>query len=126
MARTAASSDALPVIIRLWLSACREREVELEGRADADLAFDVDAPLVPVDDLAHDGKTQARAARFRREEGREYLIKNIGRNAASRVADIELHPAGLRNPRANRDLAPLRRRHHLDAVADQVADRLLH
>src|SRR5271163_2034787 len=97
--RMFASSSTMRIFSFMFAS-CDGRKEKLEGRAHADLALDVHAPFVAVDHLAHDGQAQAGAARLRREERREDLVEHVRRDAGARVADIDLHPAGLRDARA--------------------------
>ena len=80
--------------------------IELERRADAHGALHIDLPLMVVHHLAHDGQAEAGAARLRRKERRENLIKNILRNTAARVGDIDARPTGLGDRGPDGDDAP--------------------
>src|ERR1700751_686974 len=103
--RMFASSSTIR-IFSFTLASSRYGQVKLKSGAHAHLALHVDAPLVAVDDLAHDGQSQGGAARLRGEERRENLIKNVGRDARAGFADGVLAPARLGHPRFAGDLPP--------------------
>ena len=106
-------------------------ELEGEGGADADGAFDADAALVLVDDFAASGEADARAAfaggvgaGLGRVEAVEDVGQLVGRDAAAGVADGEVDGAcGWIGRNADENSSALG--HGLPGVGEQIQEDLL-
>src|SRR6478609_10041512 len=104
--------------IVLVVMACSSgpRQLEAKHASAARGVANVDLAAVVADNLAHEGQPEAGALLAGREERREDLLAQLGRDARSVVADFDAHPIAARSG-ADRDLPRARGR---DRVARQV------
>src|SRR4051812_49387546 len=92
------------------------RQPEAKHASAARRVANVDLAAVIAHDLPHERQAEARALLAGREERREDLLPQLGRNAGAIVADLDLHAIAVRG-RAHHDAPRARRR---DGVAGQV------
>src|SRR5690606_15070874 len=74
----------------------RQRQPDPERRPFAFLRIESDLALHGLDALAHDGETQAHAARLRGEVGLEDLLPDVLRDAGAVVSDGGPRPTRAR------------------------------